>query len=209
MRSRSWAVALLLAGLAAAVPDAAAQCGMQVSGDSVMVNPCDEDGGWTGLDVGLGIAGLVLTLAGAAFATYKVRQRRATVGHFLRRVETTYAQARTDPPRGLPLLVAVRGEVRAHYTKGRLEDAPYLELEKRITSYIGRLRVAELDREVPALPATLRGHAERLLVDGLVSAADVDAIARYVVRSRVAKAKREGVLNLFAAWSREDEPMST
>lgn len=198
---------VLLAGLLLSLPVQAQSCGYVIEENRVAMNPCDEGRDWSGLDIFLGVLGILITVVGAIFALVKVRQRRATVGTYLKRVEATYAKGRNDPPAALPDLVGIRSEVRRHYTKGRLEDAPYLELEKRITQYIGRLRLAELERAVPSLPAPVRARAEGLLADGIVSPDDVEAISAQASRSRVANAKRTGLVALFEAWARDDEAL--
>lgn len=178
---------------------------MEVTGEAVMFDPCEGQGGWSTTDVLLAILAVVLVVTGGMFAAHRIRRRRANMGRFLRRVDFADVKARHEPKKGLRTLVKLRSEARTHYTKGRFDDAAFIEVEKRIAASITLRRLAELDRVVPALPPSLRRRAEELLRDGVVSTAHVADIGKIVAGSRAEKDKREGLVEQFSTWAREDE----
>lgn len=164
----------------------------------------DDDNFWDILGVWLAVIFALISTGVFIMGAILVRRRRLSVGAYLERLDQTYALYRHDPDEAIPRLAALREEVRQRYTAGRLEDAPFLELEKRITGYISRMRLAEVEETVPDLPVRIRQEVERLVSDGTVSQKDLEKIEELASRSRLAKGKREPLMALLEDWAEQD-----
>lgn len=168
----------------------------------------DEQGGddnfWDILGVVLSVLAMLGSITVFIIAGILLRRRRYAVGTYLQRLDQTYAQYKDDPPQGVVHLSMLRHEVRRRYTAGRLEDAPYLELEKRVMQYIARMRMVELEQTVPDLPKRIEAEVDRLIGDGNVSQRDIERILDAATGSRVARAKREALADLMERWAHQD-----
>lgn len=210
-RTRILLVALFAVILVA--PVSHAQSGCKFNSDGSFECYSDEGGGEGGSgdsfwDVGgfwLGLISLLLAIAAIVVGSILVRHRRQSVGAYLERLDMTYAAFKDQPAEGIPRLAQLREEVRQRYTTGRLEDAPFLELEKRVTQYMARLRIIEIHAHVPQLPTKLVQEVERLVADGNVSPNDLARVEQLATRSRLSKAKKEPLLGLLASWAAQDQ----
>ncbi|MHB8604019.1 MAG: hypothetical protein ACYDCK_02090 [Thermoplasmatota archaeon] len=151
---------------------------------------------------GLAVVGLVGSAGAGTFALMRVRARRRTLADLLREVETSYAHSKGDPAAGVPRLIDLRHEVRARYDKGRLEDAQFLELDKRITAYLTKLRIAELDARFADISPMTRSEIRRVISDGTVSDADV-ALARRLAAT-ASGVSGAALVALVERWAAED-----
>lgn len=156
---------------------------------------------------GLAAIGLLGSAGAAAWGVLRVRQRRRTLTDYIVAVETTYAGSKTTPGEGVPKLVNLRLEVRARHERGRLEDAQFLELDKRIADYIARLRLLELDRRFHDLPAPLIGEIRRHVSDGAFSRAEAELIDLHAATHRLPEPTRIALADLLRSWVREDAPV--
>ncbi|HET6405981.1 MAG TPA: hypothetical protein VFH78_15160 [Candidatus Thermoplasmatota archaeon] len=214
---RAW---LLLAVLVAslALPGAAAQqkCRIEYNGQ-VVEYPCGSgestagDGGgdaswFQSLDVWLGIIGLVGSAGAGAYAIYRVRTRRRALTVTLAAIESAYAEAKVDPEAGVAKLAAMRAQVRDEHQKGRLDDIHFLELDRRASQYLVKLRLLEVDRRFPTLPPLFAAEIRRLLSDGVLSQNEADVIEVRAAAYRVPEATRAELIALTRRWAGEDSP---
>jgi len=213
---RGWAgIGVLVVAVALATPLAAAQtCKMTYqgmvmeypcgSGESPPAEPKDEESWWESLDIWLGIIGLVGSAGAGSYAVYRVRTRRRALTVTLAAIESTYAEAKADPETGIARLAARRAQVRDEHQKGRLEDVHFLELDRRATQYLVKLRLLEIDRRFAGLPPLLLGEIRRLLSDGVLSAAEADLIEVRAAAYRVPEHVRAELITLTRRWAGED-----
>ncbi len=152
----------------------------------------------------LAFIGIVGSLSAAGYTYYRVRMRRRTLADFVRAVETTYAQSKAAPAEGVPKLALLRQEVRHRHTKGRIEDAQFFELDKRITGYLTRLRVMEVEHRFPGLPPTYLAELRHLVGDGVVSRADATRLSSHASLWRLPQATRDELNALLETWALED-----
>jgi type II secretory pathway pseudopilin PulG len=152
----------------------------------------------------LAVVGLLGSAAAAGYTYYRVRARRRALTDALAAIEGAYAGARSDPAECAARLAELRAHVRAQHDKGRLDDAHFLELDRRAASYLARLRLLELDRRFGHLPPLLLAEIRRLLADGTLSATEADLIEVRAAAYRVPDAARAELVALTRAWAEED-----
>lgn len=157
------------------------------------------------VQVGLAVLGFAGSGGAAAFAYFRTRQRRRSLSDLLQSADRTYTQAKDSPESGIPHLVSLRMEVRHRHERGRLEDAQYLELDKRITDYIIRLRLLELDRQFSGLPAAFLQEVRRLVGDGAVSKSEAALVELHAGAHRVPEPHRTNLIRLVRGWAHEDD----
>ena len=220
------AAVLLLALVLGAAPEALAQTTCRVqNGPQTVEYPCaaaaPSDGGapdaardepWWADDATqaiLALVGLAGSAAAGVYTYHRVRLRRRTLADFVLAVERAYAQHKANPREGVPRLLELRGEVRERHERGRLEDAQFFELEKRIQQYVLRLRMSELERAFPDLPPALLAEARHRLADGVVTEEDAVHLERQATRLHVPTPTRERFGATLATWAREDAPRPT
>jgi hypothetical protein len=206
--SRAVLPLLLLVALVLAADGAVAQCRENPDGS---IN-CDWGGGggsgggdgfsWTGntAQTIYGILGLFVMLPGALYTYHKVRTRRKTLAQYLQDVEATYARSKQAPARGLDQLAHTRAEVRYRYEKGRLEDAQFLELDRRIGEYIGRLRMREIELRFPNLPSALWPEIKHVVQDGQLTHEEVSHIERRAKALRMAPEESQELAQALRRW---------
>lgn len=150
------------------------------------------------------VVGLAGSAGAAAYTLHRVRRRRHSLAGYLRTIEEAYALGKSDPHEGARRLVAVRTEVRARFHAGKLDDAHFLELDKRATESVLKLRLLWLDQRYPSLPPALLAQVRTLISDGNVSEADVALLQRALAAHLVPLRAREDVVATLRAWVRED-----
>jgi hypothetical protein len=148
--------------------------------------------------------GLGGSSAAGGYAIYRVRERRKALTAAIRAIETTYAETKATPEIGIPRLVALRQDLRARHQAGKLDDGNFLDLDKRVTDHIVRLRVLDLDRRFLGLPPALMAEVRRLVGDGHVSAEDVDLVERHATAFRVPEPRLSELVSLVRSWCGED-----
>lgn len=213
---RGEAAVLLALGLALALPVATAQtCKMEYNG-MIMEYPCgsgevppDEGSGtqssWTeDLDILLGVVGILGSVGAAGYTYHRVRTRRRTLTVTLAAIDRAYVDAKSDPGAGIARLTELRAEVRRLHDKGRMDDAHFLELDRRGAQYLAKLRVLELERRFAHLPPLLLAEIRRLLSDGILSATEADLIEVRAAAYRVPEATRAELAELARKWASED-----
>lgn len=214
-RSGRLLAAALLVALAAAAPVALAKtCVVNTTWTGPVEYECgteeerDADEPWWAKDTTQAIvafAGIVVSGAAAGYTYYRMRERRKTLSDYVRAVESTYAAHKSNPAEGRPKLVALRAEIRTRHEKGRIEDAQFLELDKRLASYVARLRVLDATARFPGLPAAFLADLRTRVEDGRVSEADVDALAAHPSLWRMQATTRDEVVAMLRDWAAEDE----
>lgn len=156
------------------------------------------------LDIILGVVGLVGSAGAGGYAYYRVRTRRRTLTVTLAAIERTYVGAKSDPEAGIARLAQLRTGVREQHDKGRMDDAHFLELDKRATQYLVKLRMLEIDRRFATLPPLLLNEIRRLLADGVLSQTEADLIEVRAAAYRIPEAPRAELSELARRWAAED-----
>lgn len=152
----------------------------------------------------LAVVGLAGSAAAGGYTWLRLKQRRRTLADYVLAVERTYTQHKASPDAGVPRLIELRGEVRARHEKGRLEDAQFFELDKRITDYIARLRLADIDRRFGGLPPGLLGEIRHVIADGNVTQEDCAFVDRMARHHQVPDGERARLVAALQAWTQED-----
>lgn len=166
----------------------------------------DDGSIWNRLDLILGVVGIVGSAGAGAYTFYRVRSRRRALTVTLAAIERAYVDAKSVPEAGLARLAELRADLRQQHEKGRLDDAHFLELDKRATQYLVRLRMLEVDRRFATLPPLLLNEIRRLLADGVLSQAEADLIEVRAAAYRIAEAPRAELSELARRWAAEDAP---
>lgn len=214
---RTWGAVVLAAVMASALPAASAQMckvnynGMAVeypcgSGEAPAEEPPADDPWYASLDIWLGILGLAASGGAGAYALFRVRTRRRALTVTLAAIESTYAEAKADPENGITRLSELRAQVREEHQKGRLDDVHFIELDRRATQYLVKLRLLEIDRRFGSFPALFLAEIRRLLSDGVLSASEADLIEVRAAAYRVPETARMELISLTRRWASEDGP---
>lgn len=207
---------LLALALTTAFPLAAAQnCKMEYNG-MVMEYPCGsgeeppgeeastEASSWDKLGVYLAVIGIVGSVGAAGFTYYRVRSRRKTLVVTLAAVDRAYLDAKSDPASGIQRLTELRAQVRQQHDANRMDDAHFLELDRRALQYLAKLRLLEIDRRFAHLPPLLLAEIRRLLADGVLSQAEADLVEVRAAAYRVPEATRAELAQLTRRWATDD-----
>ena len=215
---RAWLVAGVLL-LTLSVPAVLAQgtCKIESEQYGTITYPCgsgetapseggDDSNVWDQLDIWLGVLGLVGSAGAGTYAVYRVRTRRRALTVTLSAIEAAYAEAKQDPETGIVKLAAMRTQVREEHQKGRLDDIHFLELDRRASQYLVKLRLLEIDRRFPTLPPLFAAEIRRLLSDGVLSASEADLIEVRAAAYRVPEATRADLITLTRRWANDDSP---
>lgn len=146
------------------------------------------------------VIGSVAATGSFVFGVTRVRRRRRELRTFLDDVEATYAAAKLDPDTGLPKLQRLHDGLRASHARGRLEDGQFLELDKRLADYVTRVRLVQLERAFPHLPAALFGEIRNVLQDGALSATDLGVVEKRALALDIPVGTRRDLLAWLQRW---------
>lgn len=210
MRGPAIALIALLAILAIPVASAQEKCTMSGGGFEFEYDCSDGDpdkGPWwtqNETQFWLALVGIVGSLGAAGYTFYRVRTRRQKLTTTLLAIETTYVQAKSRPESGITKLVELRAQVRADHEKGKLDDGHFLELDKRATDYLVKLRLLEIDRRFATLPPLLLAEIRRLLGDGVLTSGEADLIEVRAAAYRVPDNVRRDLAELARRWAGDD-----
>lgn len=152
----------------------------------------------------VGIVGVTGSAGAGAYAFYRMRTRRRVLTDLVRSVETVYTTSKAEPREGVAKLVELRSHIRARHARGAIEDAQFLELDRRVTGYLARLRRLDLDERFGGLPPGLQRDLQDRVGDGLVSVADVAYFERHPGLVSVSASLRRELLDLLREWAMED-----
>lgn len=152
----------------------------------------------------LGIVGILGSAGAAGYTFYRVRSRRKALTSTLLAIETAYVKAKSDPEPGIARLVELRARVRSDHDKGKLDDAHFLDLDRRATDYLVKLRLLEIDRRFATLPPMLLAEIRRLLGDGVLTAGEADLIEVRAAAYRVPDHVRAELADLARRWAGDD-----
>lgn len=177
------------------------------SGESSGSGSPDEDWWETGtFQAVLGVIGILGSAGAAGYTYYRVRSRRRALTVTLAAIERAYADAKADPEAGVATLAQLRTQVREQHGRGRLDDAHFLELDKRATQYLVKLRLFEIDRRFATLPPLLLAEIRRLLSDGMLTPAEADLVEVRAAAYRIPEGARAQLAELTRRWASEDAP---
>lgn len=168
----------------------------------------EEDDPWwaqASVEVGLGVFGLTASAVGGGYAAIKARRRRRNMRELLDETEQAYSQHKTRPRQGLPKLSKLRRRVRSEHDDGRLSDEQFLELDKRIGERLARLRLLQLDRDLPSIPDELSREIRHVVEDGTVSTQDAEHIAKRCRALDVDPGISDELVETLEAWAEVDE----
>lgn len=174
------------------------------SGESAPGSADEEKSFWKNLDIWLGVIGLVGSAGAGTYAIYRVRTRRRALTVTLTAIESTYAEAKKDPETGILKLATMRTQVREEHQKGRLDDIHFLELDRRASQYLVKLRLLEIDRRFANLPPLFLAEIRRLLSDGVLSTGEADLIEVRAAAYRVPEHARAELITLTRGWANDD-----
>jgi hypothetical protein len=215
---RGW---LLLLALMLATPVAQAQiCRIDDGNGGVVEYPCGSgenapadgsagDEPWWASSTAqaiLAFVGLLGSAGAAGFAYVRMRRRSGRLTTTLVAIETTYAQAKGQPETGITRLADLRRDIRLQHEKGKLDDAHFLDLDKRASDYLVRLRLLEIDRQFATLPPMVLAELRRLPSDGALSQTEADLIEVRASVYHVPDASRTQLANLARRWAQDDGP---
>lgn len=148
--------------------------------------------------------GLAASAAGGGYAYWRHRTRRQRLQEYMRRIDDTLAANKARPGEGARAVAAVRADLRSAFRAGRIDDGHFLELDKRATAGILKLRFLELDQRFPVLPPGLRNQVVTLLGDGSISEAEVQLVRASLATQLVPGRVRDELLILLDGWARQD-----
>lgn len=220
MRGRLFLAVAVVAVLAAPAVAAQRMCYVNSSGGQSVSYPCgsfdaaatepeeDPEPWYAGAlaQTILAVVGLAGSAGAGGYTYYRVRSRRRTLTGLLASIERTYAAAKSDPGTGAMRLAEVRAEVRAAHDRNRLDDAHFLELDKRATQYLTNLRMLEIEREFATLPPALLAEIRRLVGDGGLSQTEADLIEVRAAAYRIPDAQRARLAGIIRGWAATDAP---
>ena len=178
------------------------------SGESAPEEGTDDEPWWASgqAQMILGVIGLVASAGAGGYTVYRVRSRRQALTVNLAAIETAYTDAKSDPENGIARLCELRAQVRDDHQKGRLDDVHFLELDRRVTQSLVKLRLLEIDRRFATLPPLLLAEIRRLLSDGTLSQSEADLIEVRTAAYRIHDATREELIALTRRWANDDGP---
>jgi hypothetical protein len=211
-------IACAMTILAAAPLAAAEKCVIDSGGNRIEYDcAAGRDGGgssepwWASPTAQAGYAffGLVASGAGGGYAFMRVKRRREMLAAYMHRIDETLVGSKANPAAGAASLGTVRGEMRTAFQAGKLDDAHYLELDKRAVGAILKLRLLELDQRFPQLPVSLRSQIATLVGDGKVSSAEVELVRTASASAPIPGRVRDEVMGLLAAWAAQDSTTRT
>jgi hypothetical protein len=146
--------------------------------------------------LGLGASG------GAAFFGWtRVKQRRRTLHQTLKEADETYAASKHDPQPGIERLVGLKAELATRHQHSKVEDSHFLELDRRISDYIAKLRIIDMELKYPDLPHPLFEYIQELLKDGSLSHEDIKRIDARAVSLKMPLARRKQFLAFLTQYS--------
>lgn len=174
------------------------------SGETADGGSRDDPAWYESLELWLGVVGLVGSAGAGTFAIYRVRTRRRALTVTLAAIESAYAEAKQDPETGIVKLAAMRMQVRDEHQKGRLDDIHFLELDRRASQYLVKLRLLEIDRRFANLPPLFLAEIRRLLSDGVLSTGEADLIEVRAAAYRVPEHARAELITLTRRWANDD-----
>lgn len=146
------------------------------------------------------VVGVAGTGAAAFYTRVRIRGRRRITANYLELIETTLVNSKSHPETGVPVIGQLRREIRARYHEGRLEDAQFLDLDRRSSEAILRLRILELEKRFAYLPQALLGEIRHVMADGVVSPSDLERLDRKAQALSVPAITRERLLEVLSGW---------
>lgn len=148
--------------------------------------------------------GLAGSAGAGAYAYYRVKRRRELLKGFMARIDEAASAHKATPAQGAALLAGIRAELATLFHAHRVDDAHYLELDKRAATAITKLRSLELDQRFPALPPALRSQVTTLISDGKVTQADVDLVRGSPAGGLVPARLRDELVGMLQTWAAQD-----
>ncbi|HVM44370.1 MAG TPA: PQQ-binding-like beta-propeller repeat protein [Candidatus Thermoplasmatota archaeon] len=135
--------------------------------------------------------GLLVTLAGALFAAWRVRRRRTLLARELVAIDTVYARTKEMPATCEAALAAARARAHTLLVHGRLDEAQVATLLRHADELAARLRVGFIEERFGFLSVHLARRLRAILEDGRVSPFErgqfLDAVEREAALTREQK----------------------
>lgn len=181
-------------------------CGGPNAGQPVPASEAKEEPWWatSTAQAVYAFAGLAGSAGAGAYAYYRVKRRRELLKGFMTRIDEAASAHKAAPDEGAALLASIRAELATLFHAHRVDDAHYLELDKRAATAIAKLRSLELDQRFPSLPPALRGQVTTLVSDGKVSQADVDLVRGSSAGALVPARLRDDLVGMLRTWAAQD-----
>jgi hypothetical protein len=137
--------------------------------------PENQDATW-------GVIGLVVAAAGTLYGFTRLRRRRSRLAQQLDALEAAYAGTCSDPPACEAALARERAAARALLVEGKLDEAHFAVLDRRIDELRAQFRQDVLEHQLDFLPARLLRDLRAALADGRISSLErrhvLDALER-------------------------------
>lgn len=149
--------------------------------------------------LGLGASG------GAAFFGWtRVRRGRRTLHRVLQDIDETFATCKDDPLAGIERLNGIRAELATRHRHGNVDDAHFLELDRKIADHTARLRIIDVQQRFPDLSPELLAEIRHLAQDGHFSQTDKMRIEKRATALRVPVAQRRALVEYLQVWAEAD-----
>ncbi len=156
----------------------------------------------------VGFIALAGSIGGGTFAVMRVRKRRERLTMLLTSMESAFQNHKRAPHEGTQRLIRIRAGIRDLHKRGLVDDAQFLELDKRAGDYLVRLRLLELDQRFPALSPAVHAQIRALMADGRVTDAEADLVERQLDAAMLPAAARHDLVVTIRGWAEEDMPSS-
>lgn len=166
----------------------------------------EDESFWTGpvAQTFYAVLGLGASGGAAFFGWTRVRRGRRTLHKVLQDVEETYATCKNEPLAGIERLNGIRAELSTRHMHGHVDDAHFLELDRKVADYTARLRVIDVQQRFPELPPDLMAEIRHLAQDGHFSDLDKAHVERRATSLRLPSAQRRELVAYLQVWAEAD-----
>lgn len=151
------------------------------------------------------LLGLLVTGAGGLVGVARLESRRRRLQRELAAVERAFEATRARPPECEAALNERKAHARGLLLDGKLEEAQFAIVEKRVDELARKVRLGTLDRRFEFLPLGMVNALREMLNDGHISAWEhrhfLDALERDELLTREQKEK---VRALIDSWFERD-----
>lgn len=149
--------------------------------------------------------GATMTVLGALFGFMRLRRGRGILHREMDALNAAYEGTQANPATCELVLSERRARAHVLFREGRLDEARFGVLERRIEHLQRQVRTAVLDERFDFLPRGIARKLEQLLADGTVTAWESKAFEAILRTERLLTAsQKEQVRRLVAGWSQRD-----
>lgn len=151
------------------------------------------------------LLGLALTGAGALFGVTRVGAKRRRLARELAAIDKVHAATRHDPPACETALAERKAHARGLLVDGKIDEAQFALLERRIDELARDLRLAALDERFQYLPLGMVRQLRDMLADGRVTQWEREHFETALERERTMSDEQKAkVRMLVAEWFARD-----